>query len=100
MSELLSTRLGLPGSVAMGPVDIYNHNDPALPAIATLRVFYQFQASSAALKIPEGSDYRGFRWLDKTRPLNDLTFANPEDRQVVERQLQALQQPWLRCLLE
>ncbi len=93
MSELLSIGLGLPGSVAVGPVDIHNHNEPAVPAIATLRVFYQFQASSAALKIPEGSEYRDFRWLDKTRTLNDLTFANPEDRQVVERQLQALQQP-------
>ena len=49
--------------------------------------------SAVALKIPEGSEYRDFRWLDKTRTLNDLTFANPEDRQVVESQLQALQQP-------
>lgn len=93
MSELLTVSLGLPDCVAIGPADIHNHNDPALPAIATLRVFYQFQASSAALKIPKGSQYRDFRWLDKARTLNDLTFANPEDRQVVESQLEALLQP-------
>lgn len=93
MSELLTTGLGMPNCVAVGPIDIHNQNNPSIPATATLRVFYQYQANSAAVAFAKDSEYRNFRWIDKARTLDDLTFANAEDRQVVEQQLAVWQQP-------
>ncbi len=92
MSELLTVGLGIPDCIAIGPIDIHNTNNPSLPATATLRVFYRYQANTSKLALAKDSEYRNFRWIDKARTLDDLTFANAEDRRVVEQQLAAWQQ--------
>lgn len=93
MNEVLATGLGLEDCMALGPIDIQNNNNPTLPAVATLRVFYGFNANTSAVVVPESSEYRDFRWFDKMRSLKDITFANPADRQIVEQQLVSMSTP-------